>query len=70
MADRIEALYAEFGQELAAWGILLLTSRPQKGGIGRLVADVQACRARTTAMEMLETLATEADRRDAEERYE
>ena len=42
MADRIEALYAEFGQELAAWGILLLTSRPQKGGIGRLVADVQA----------------------------
>jgi hypothetical protein len=70
MADRIGALYHELGSLLPVWAVLLLTSRPQRGGITALLADVAKCPAQATATDILNCFAIEADRRDTEERYE
>jgi hypothetical protein len=70
MAGRIGALYDELGPDLVVWSIILLASRPQKGGTASLLADVAKCRAQTSAMDILECLVTENSRRETEERYE
>jgi hypothetical protein len=70
MADRIGALYNELGSAFPVWAVLLLTSRPQRGGITTLLAEVTKCPAEATATDILACFAMEAERRDAEERYE
>lgn len=69
MAPRIAALRDELGSEFMIWATLLLASRPQKGGTASLLADINKCREQSTALGILDCLASENMRRETEGQY-
>jgi len=70
MAFRIRSLYDKLGPDLDVWAVVLLASRPQKGGTAALLAEIEKCGGMTSSTEILRCLALEGDRRAAEGRYE